>query len=491
MVLVDRQPLLFDPLTNLLPAVALRGALEAGTAEAWRHWIAVTDFRPPLSSVVYQPGMWLLSNQVHAVRLTDLALFLLVIWQVAWIGRRLCGPAAGFVAAALFASFPITLGWSIMGNADPLIWAVLLLLFRVLLWLDLRAPWQAMALGLAVGLCTATRLLCLVFLVAPFFWVLALKVRSGRAVLGLALAAGAAAAVSGWWYLMQFGAVLDNVVMSSETQVEEAQPEFHPLNYLADGFWLPLVGAALGAWVIWRRGSLDRPTRWLLGLWVAAPALQLGLVWDYWARYPLAALPQCALLAGIALDHLTRPWPMRRRVAAFAAALLLGLAPLAAYHAGAATLLPGVNSAGLGQDTGRVDMRYGAGLLRVDTQPHDALFRVLGALQPGAAVVLVNELTEPHYTRGIMLARRRPPYLLYGPPDPDMLHAKPEGVQARHILRVRPSCSGARPDHYLCDLYQPDPWFQETRQHLSLRLLSQARDPNGGWFRLYQLAEPL
>ncbi len=489
LILLERQPLLFDPLTNLMPAVMLRQAIETGTAEAWRFWVAVTDFRPPLTSIIYQPLLLLLDDQVHAMRFTDLGIFLLVIWQISWLGRRLSGPAAGFVAAFLFAAYPLTLGWSIMGNADPQIWAVLLLLFRVLLWLDMRSPWQAVVLGLSVGLCTATRLLCLVFLVAPFLWVLATRLRSLRSLYGLLGAVMMGLCVSGWWYIMQFKAVLDNVTMSSESQ--EGFSEFDQINYLADGYWLVLVGTAAAGWVIWRRGLLTSHQRWLISGWVLLPALQLSLIWDYWARYPLSVLPQCALMTGIALDQLTRAWPQARRGAALAATLILGGLPLAAYHAGASTLLPGVELPGDRGANPLINRRYGSGLLIADIRPYDALHRVLSPLEPGTSLIVAAELDSPHYSRGILLSQRRPAYTLYGPPDPDMLFGKPENIQTHYLLTVQPDCGDEPPDHYFCVLHQPDGWLQEEGPRLTRRLVGEARDPNGGLFRLYQLTEPL
>jgi hypothetical protein len=43
-VLLDRRPLCWDPLSNLLPAVELRRAAEAGTDEAWRQWMGFELF---------------------------------------------------------------------------------------------------------------------------------------------------------------------------------------------------------------------------------------------------------------------------------------------------------------------------------------------------------------------------------------------------------------------------------------------------------------
>ncbi len=474
-VLRDERPLRFDPITNLLSAVALRQALEHRDRQAWDHWLAVTDFRPPLPGVLYQPALLLLEDQVLAIRLTDLLLFGACLLLIYRLGLRLAGPGAGLLAAALFAAFPGVVGWSRMGNADPAIWLSLLVLFRVLLDLDLRSPRAAAALGLAVGLCLGTRLLCLVFLVGPALWVLALRVRSRRSLLGLLLAAACAAGVAGFWFVRNLRYVVDNVQMSTQGSAGPASEELHPINYLRYGFDWVLVGlaacaVALAVAAVRRRKLLPGDTLLLFGLWIFAPAVQLATMWDHWERYPLAALPQCALLGAVLLQRLTSRggWPARLRAPLWAGALAAGAVPLA---------LP---LAGRRPDTGR---------LRADPARYEASARALAPVPDGEPVLIFHEINLHDYGRGIVYRHRAPRVPLVAEPDAEVMYHMGPQDEVRFFLRVTARCQGE--DDPACELREPYPWMEERRGQVARLRVNREADPDGVTFELYRFPRPL
>jgi uncharacterized protein (TIGR03382 family) len=460
-----------------LPAVALKEALAQGGAEAWHRWLVLTDFRPPLPSVLYLPALQLLQSPLHALRITDLLAFLVTLWLIAAAGRRLGPPWVGVWAAALFAGFPLVMGWSRGANADPMIWLVLTLLFRVLLTVDLRSPWRASLLGLSVGLCLATRLLCWVYLVAPVIWLLGFRVRDRRSLVGVLGAGIWALAPAGWWYAAQARAVVDNVTMSSETQTSLPLADSVLGHYFNSGpGWAALAAlAALG--LLWRRRALTTERAWLFGLWILVPGLQLLLIWDAWARYALPLLPQCALLLGLGLERSTRPLAPAPRRGARIAALALGLAPLA-------LILAAPEQTWLLRT-----MRETAGVLRPAREPHEALARALAGLPGEQPVLLINELNDPFYVHGLQLTHGPRAPLLMPPPDLHTPGSLPPQQTVRYLLRVWPACGDDAGDP--CELHKPHPWWPALRRGLKLVPLRQAENPGQILFTLYRLPRPL
>ncbi|MBC8424382.1 glycosyltransferase family 39 protein, partial [bacterium] len=278
-VLTDRRPLIHDPLSNVMPSALLRHAVATGETADWRRWLESTWYRPPLPTLVNLPAVLAMDDHVAAVRLTEVVVFLLLLLLLYDLGARLASPRAGLLAALLCAGLPLMQGWCRAGNADPLIWITLLLLLRVMLVLDLRSPWKAAALGLSVGLCLATRLLSLAFLVGPLLWLLLFQVRSWRSAVGLCASGVWAVAVIGWWYVAQFDAVYDNSFMST---ADAHLQERTLMRYLETGSgWV--FGGAAAAWVVgWRLRVLDRRIMALFGLWVLLPWLQFLFVWHIW-----------------------------------------------------------------------------------------------------------------------------------------------------------------------------------------------------------------
>lgn len=469
-VLRHQVPLDGDALTGLVSGVALRDALSEPTREAFGHWLFLTNYRPPLPSVLAQPLMFILEDQTLAIRLTEQALFLLCIWLVYRIGVRLSGRPAGFLAALLFAVYPTVVGLSRLGNADPVAWFVLLLFLRVLITLDLNSTWQAVALGLAAGLCLATRLLCLVFLIGPVIWLLAVKVRSWRSALNLLLAGACSLALAGWWYAMQYDAILQNVIMSSRTQ-QHSGPLSAMRFYLEFGWAFVLAGAVPAGLLAWRGRALEPHLLWLMLAWLVPPAAQLIFFWDVGDHYPMPAIPVCALLLAVTLVHLMRSWSRGRRVAAWCAIAALGVAPLGFYHS-----------------PWDVWPRGAEGLMEADDRAHDGLFRASAPVAPGEAVVVINDTDLWHYPQGIVINRDPPPLRMVTLDD---LKAHERGVTpARYVLYAVRRCELVK-DRFCEPPRRPNRWWAVEAPGLRKRRVALTRDPNGVEFQLWRMAAPL
>lgn len=471
------QPLMDDPLDNLLSALAFREALLDLSSASWTHWIQVSDFRPPLTSVIYQPALALMSDHVAAIRATDHVVFMLCTLLLYRMGARLSGRPAGLVAAALFLSYPEIQGWSRFGNADPVIWFTALLLLRVTLTINLRKPWHAALLGLTAGLCLATRLLSMVFMVGPILWLLIFCVRDRRSLLLLFAAGATALAPAGWWYALQAHAVLDNVAMSSQTQAEQGlKPGLD--HYLLFGWGWLLSGLVPSLALIWHRAVLPRRQLWLFLLALLVPAAQFTLMWDVWDRYPLALVPICALLAAVALVHLTAPWRPGLRALALVGVAALGALPM---------LVP--SSYAWGQAWARF-LPKGKGLMAPQTGSWDGLARAARGLSPGEPLLNIDHTGIRNYVRGVAAGRRPAPARLVELPDGEDPYCIKQRTTVRYIVHTVMHCD-PKQDHRCRPARHLHPWWRERGQQLPKRLQVKTRDSNGVEYSLYRLHRPL
>ena len=459
-------PLEGDALTGLAASVALREAISEPTALALERWITLTNYSPPLPTMIYQPLMHLMSDQTLAIRLTELLFFVLGIWLVYRLGIRLSGHATGFLAALLFAANPTIQGVSRSANSDALIWFSLLLLLRVLVSLDLRSWRHAVALGSAAGLCLATRLLCLVFLIGPLLWLLGFKVRSLRSVLNLLVAAALALGLAGWWYYLRFDAIVNNWRMSSETQ-----PDASPLNavlFYADHGWgivlavtLPAVGL-----VLWRR-LLEPGLRWLLLAWLVPPAALLVLLFDVGDHYPLPAVPVCALLAAVSLDHLTRQWRRPRQIAARGVVAALGLAPLLLCYSQLSVWPVAVQV-----------------LMSPDRRAHDGFQRAVAMVPPREPIANINDTGMWFYIRGLVLNRYPPTVRLVGVDGHEARDGDSGSV--RYVLHSVRRCELLSDGHCQAP-HSPNRWWSQEARRLPKKRLLVTRDPNAVEYHIYRL----
>ncbi len=475
-ILGEQAPVRDDTLTNLVAATGLTDAITAPSREAWQRWLVLTDFRPPLPSVLYQPLLLLMSDQMHGIRFTDLTFFLLTIFLLFRLGCRLSGPAAGLLAAVLFAFYPEIQGWSRAGNADPIIWFTALLFLRVLVALDLRSPWQASALGLAAGLCTATRLLSLVFMVGPVLWLLAFKVRDRRSLLNLLVSGVWSLAVAGWWYVAQLSSVMDNVAMSSGTQAK-VDPS-SPVSYLEFGWGLVLAGVIPALVLLWRRRAMEPRLLALFMVSLAVPAVQFTFFWDVWDRYPLALVPVCALLVAVALEHTTAAWRPWLRRGLRGALAVLGVTPLVLFFTPLVYL------------SHELYLPKGEAMMHADDRPHDALWKATSSVPAGAPVININDTGIRHYPRGIVLQRRPRKINLVDLWDDENPYSIKRPTRARYILRSVLRCEHTDEPAECSPPAEPHVWWAEAAREMEKRQVALRRDPSGVEFQLWKLEAP-
>jgi len=480
-VLLDNRPLSADAVSNLAPAVELRLALsslgETGL-ETWREWVERTDFRPPLPFFLYQPALFLLDDQVLAIRLTELLFFIITLWLIFDVGRRLISPEAGLLAMVAFAFHPGVHQWSYMVNADPIIWASLVFLLWVLIRLDLQRRRDAVLLGLAVGACLATRLLCVMYLVAPCLWVAAFKVRTRRSLLNLLLAGACVMAVAGWWYVLQVQGVLANVEMSTGTQTDVAPglPRSHFLwEYVLNGWLYVLAAAALCAVGCAMTRALGRDHLLLLAGWVLIPAAQLIFIWDVSGRYPFSALPAAMLLMGALLHHLTLRRPAWARALLWSGALAVALIPMACLRMGHYHWLTNHGLLALGPHQ------------EIDRRIYDGLFRATRDVPDKAKVLVASDLLEKDYHMGMLLQRKHPRFELIDSPDTQTPYTIRAPQRIRYILRVVYDAEEGQVE----DGYHkaPGPWWRDRGSQFPSRRISSAQNPDHVRFDLHRLEE--
>ncbi|MCW3016465.1 MAG: hypothetical protein JWO02_3557 [Solirubrobacterales bacterium] len=113
---------------------------------------------PPLWPLALAAPSWLGLDSVDAHRITGLVLGCVVVLLVALVARRLAGPRAGLIAAALAAVYPVLVGadGSLLSETLYGIWVLIVLLAA--LELQARPRWApAVILGVAGGLAALTR----------------------------------------------------------------------------------------------------------------------------------------------------------------------------------------------------------------------------------------------------------------------------------------------------------------------------------------------
>jgi 4-amino-4-deoxy-L-arabinose transferase-like glycosyltransferase len=334
--------------------------------DAWRHGqelgSEVFVAQPPVFYTLLRAGQWAFGNSVDGGRLTIVVLALVGVIAAWALARRLAGPAAGLVAAALLGVTPVYATFASKISAD--LPALALVLVGLTLFASGRARGTAVAAGVVLAVAVAVKLSAVTAAVPLLALALtADRYRVQRLAWGLggALAAGAlmllafADDLPGLWegVVAYHGAARDAPGPSYVDNVERVLRFLDPRTPFA---WLVVAGAAATL--------VPRPRlRALLPLWLWALASALFLVWHrplHDNHMVLLGLT-LALPAGAALGARTRALRPRLR-----AALALGIA--------------GFVVAGFVQETRRLDrnagpvaeeLRAAAAYVRAETSPDE------------------------------------------------------------------------------------------------------------------------
>lgn len=334
------QPLAYghDPLGRALTNLA---ALETEGAGAFRHYLRadrmLVDFQ-----LTHLLGAGLLkpSGDFHWLMLAPTIWLAVLLTSLFLAGRRLAGPEAGLLAAALAAGWPGVSGWSrlyasITGNMALTALAVCLAAYsrrgRRLLPAVSAGAVAALCLkgGETVGEALSNLLTVLppaLLLVCPSW---TKEGRRGWWGLGLFLAAGAA--LLDWPWLFQVTDYLQREVGAPPAGASGPAAAFAYARAMLVYQTAPpyLIGLLLLLGLARSKRRRPATSAWLPALaWVAVPLVVLSLVAKKNVHYLQPALPGLALLtAGLILPTAEAPASRRRR---WAPLCLLFLLPNAA-----------------------------------------------------------------------------------------------------------------------------------------------------------------
>jgi 4-amino-4-deoxy-L-arabinose transferase-like glycosyltransferase len=302
----------------------------------------LTENKPPLGYWTYAIAVALGGANEWTIRLLPMPLVLGTVALVFLIGRRLAGPAAGAIAAAvcgLLTTDPFT-----YGNGAQLE-TMINLLATGSLWAWLRRQtadtgdcggpswWTCLATGALVGAASLVRQVAAVTLVV--YVVASLVHRSpgwARGVAALGIGFVLPWAVAGVVLALQggLGPAIDDVfrygpALATDTPPAPGSPSgwvrFVTGNADPSGNLPPPFGRTQylqwwghGTWPIWCVGLAgagvwmvrgDRPRRVVAG-WILAAIVQVILPGLYWAHYYQVVMPGLALVVGVVAIDLIR-----------------------------------------------------------------------------------------------------------------------------------------------------------------------------------------
>jgi len=292
----------------------------------------LTENKPPLGYWLYATPIALFGYNETAIRLFPIPYVLGTIAMLWWIGLRLSGPAAGCVAAALYAI--LSTDPYLYGNGSNLehqmnFFSVASLAAMILAWTR-KAQWPIALAGVFVGAATLVKQVAVLPIVAYGAAVLAIPAK-GRAkdLAALALGFGLTLALAVLVLIAQGAGVsaYDDIIrfgraMATDTLPEPGAPSawvrwltgnadptgklpspFGNTNYLvwwAGGSW-PLWLAAFPSVAHLASGPNGSAGRKLVAAWTVAACVQVVLPGLYWAHYYLLPTPGIAVAAAVTL----------------------------------------------------------------------------------------------------------------------------------------------------------------------------------------------
>jgi 4-amino-4-deoxy-L-arabinose transferase-like glycosyltransferase len=283
-------------------------------------------------------------SYVLAARVANVFMAAVIVWLSGLIGRRLSGPAAGLLAAAVVAFVPLSVETTTVVRNDPgMLLAVVGAVYVALVLRETGTRSSALAAGFIAGLATAIKYSSM-FAIVPVAIAAVSRGTSRDRLQRLALAGSAfaiAIAVSNhfiWWDFTNFLRQLTAQVALTAaghwaTQENPAAFYVEILNRFGPGVALVLLAAAFAVYALCTR-DIDR---WIF---VSFPLLYLWFMTQRPAQFPrwvfplvpFVAIAGAAMLAAIvrliasASTSIARP---RARVLARAAAGLIAAAALA------------------------------------------------------------------------------------------------------------------------------------------------------------------
>ena len=306
-VVSDNQPTFAD---GLVPdADTLMSTLQGklGLTE----YVEQLRYRPPLSHIpstlLFMIGGWF--PDLTLARLGVLLQHLLLLWVGYNIGVTAAGRGPGLLAAALLGTTPMVFGWGRLAYMDTGLALMVLVCLRLLMNNRLARPRDGLLLGLAAGGGMLTKVAFPIFAMGPLVWLLALRVRSLRAVGMLGLAVATTLGVISWWLIPNMAAILTNAGMSSTGSAGKLGVMAGTFKvFVIDAPWgTPLMAAALvagvAALILRPRAGPERPFTALLLITLLVSTALLCLFQPL-LRYMVPVYAVAALLCGTCLGAL-------------------------------------------------------------------------------------------------------------------------------------------------------------------------------------------
>jgi hypothetical protein len=319
---IDRRPPEWDHANHLERAVLCQRSLAEPPREALQEIIAESSFYPPI--VTCAAGVLGLVLPARAAAHTVMWAFLVVATLAVWgLGRRLLDPAAGLLAAFLFATAPFVIFSLLHFQLDlPLTAMVALTLYALARSEALADRRWALGLGALLGLGMLTKPPFAAYVSGALLWAawLAARVPDRRVRLGRLLAAvGVAALIALPWYGPRLVGLPMQVLNRSFKQAAESGHApalttgallFYPR------FIVPQLGLLAALLLLAGVVALARHPRARGLVWAAlAPAVIFFLIQNKNLRYTLPLLPAAALAGAAAVAALA---PRARRALAWA-----------------------------------------------------------------------------------------------------------------------------------------------------------------------------
>jgi hypothetical protein len=319
---IDRRPPEWDHANHLERAVLCQRSLTEPPREALQEIIAESSFYPPI--VTCAAGLLGFAlpplAAAHAVMWAALVLGTLAIFG---LGRRLLDPAAGLLAAFLFATAPFVV-FSLMNfQLDLPLAAMVALALYALVRAEALSVWRwSLGLGAVMGLGMLTKPPFAAYVSGALLWTAwqAARARDRRARLARLLAAlGVAASIALPWYGPRLVGLPMQVVNRSFKQAAESghAPAFTSGALLFSPRWIvPQLGLLATLLLLGGVVALARRERARGLVWAAlAPTVIFFLIQNKNLRYTLPLVPAATLAAAAAAAALG---PRARRAVSWA-----------------------------------------------------------------------------------------------------------------------------------------------------------------------------
>jgi hypothetical protein len=116
-------------------------------------------------------------DELFCFRYSNIIFFSLLIASVFLIGRKMCSPGAGLIAAAFISFYPVVFGMSRKFGLDfPAMSMVMFVLF-LLMGDPFNSNRRSILLGVSIGMCMLIKVQCVLFIGGPFLYVILYAIR--------------------------------------------------------------------------------------------------------------------------------------------------------------------------------------------------------------------------------------------------------------------------------------------------------------------------